>query len=141
MRDPATGEERIARVKVPPVLPRFVSLPDGERIVPLEEVIAANLGGLFPGDDDRRPPVLPRHEERGPLLEEEEAEDLLVAVEMELRRRRFGRAVRLEVRPARPAMRALLLRELDLSEEAVYTVDAPIGLSGLWSVYAIDRAD
>jgi len=142
VRDPATGEERIARVKVPPVLPRFLSLSDGERIVPIEEVIAANLGGLFPGMEIGDPEFFRVTRNADLILEEEEAEDLLVALEMELRRRRFGRAVRLEVqRKMSPAMRALLLRELDLSEDAVYTVDAPIGLSGLWSVCAIDRAD
>jgi polyphosphate kinase len=142
VRDPATGEERIARVKVPPVLPRFLSLSDGERIVPVEEVIAANLAGLFPGMEIGDPEFFRVTRNADLILEEEEAEDLLVALEMELRRRRFGRAVRLEVqRKMSPAMRALLLRELDLSEDAVYTVDAPIGLGGLWSVYGIDRAD
>ena len=49
MQDPATGERRIARVKVPPALPRFIVMPDCERFVPLEQVIAAHLGSLFPG--------------------------------------------------------------------------------------------
>src|SRR4029453_12320786 len=49
VRDPMTGVRRFARVKVPPILPRFLQLPDGERFVPLETVIAAHLGRLFPG--------------------------------------------------------------------------------------------
>ena len=106
VRDPATGEERIARVKVPPVLPRFLSLSDGERIVPIEEVIAANLGGLFPGMEIGDPEFFRVTRNADLILEEEEAEDLLVALEMELRRRRFGRAVRLEVRSTRSTGRS-----------------------------------
>ena len=61
---PTTGEQRFARVKVPPLLPRFVVMPDGERFVPLEQVIAAHLDGLFPGHGDHRAPPVPRHARR-----------------------------------------------------------------------------
>ena len=76
---------------------RLLALPDGERFVPLEQVIAAHLGALFPGMEieSHHPFRVTRNADL--TLEEEEADDLLVAVEMELRRRRFGRAVRLEV--------------------------------------------
>ena len=97
VRDPDTGEERFARVKVPPLLPRFVALPDNERFVLLEQVIAAKLDLLFPGME-----ILAHHPFRvtrdADFELEDEAEDLLEAMESVLRRRsRFGRVVRLEV--------------------------------------------
>ena len=113
--DPVTGEERVARVKVPPLLPRFVVMPDGERFVALEQIIAAHLSTLFPDM------VIGEHyafrvtRNADLVLEEDEADDLLVAVEMELRRRRFGRAVRLEVAADMSAdTRDMLIHELDL---------------------------
>jgi polyphosphate kinase len=142
VRDPATGEERLARVKVPPVLPRFLPLGDGERFVAVDQVIAAHLDTLFPGMVLGEPETFRVTRNADLSLEEEEAEDLLIALEMELRRRRFGRAVRLEAQhKISPGLRELLLRELDLHEDAAYTVDAPIGLSGLWSIFGVDRAD
>jgi hypothetical protein len=67
LRDPSTGERRFARVKVPPVLPRFVVMPDGERFVPLEQVIAAHLDRLFPGMDVVGPSRgVPGHPKRRP---------------------------------------------------------------------------
>ena len=140
--DPATGDRRIARVKVPPMLPRFVVMPDGERFVPLEQVIAAHLDTLFPGMTigEHDPFRVTRNADLA--LEEDEADDLLVAVEMELRRRRFGSAVRLEITSAAsPELRERLRAELDVPSDGVYTVDAPIDLSGLWAVYELDRPD
>lgn len=140
--DPVSDEQRIARVKVPPVLPRFVVMPDGERFVPLEQVIAAHLEALFPGMvlGDHNAFRVTRNADFA--IEEDEADDLLVAVEMELRRRRFGSAVRLEIdAKTRPDLRWRLASELDISEDAVYLVRAPIDLSGLWAVYALDRPD
>jgi polyphosphate kinase len=142
VRDPSTGEERIARVKVPPVLPRFLPIGDGGCFVPVDQVIAAHLDTLFPGMVLGEPETFRVTRNADLTLEEEEAEDLLIALEMELRRRRFGRAVRLEAHHTLSSgLRELLLRELDLHEDAAYMVDAPIGLAGLWSIYAIDRAD
>src|SRR5271169_5274695 len=75
-------------------------------------------------------------------LEEEEADDLLAAVELELRRRRFGRAVRLEVMPGMPdEVRELLTRELELGPDDVYTVDGALDLSGLFALVDLDRPD
>ena len=142
VRDPTTGEHRFARVKVPPLLPRFVVMPDGERFVPLEQVIAAHLDALFPGMEveDHHPFRVTRNADL--TVEEEEADDLLVAVEMELRRRRFGRAVRLEVPPEiAEEVRDLLMRELELGPSDVYTVEGPLDLSGLWSLVELDRQD
>ena len=142
VRDPATGDRRFARIKVPPLLPRFVVLPDGERFIPLEQVIAAHLDQLFPGMDvlEQHPFRVTRNADL--TLEEEEADDLLAAVELELRRRRFGRAVRLEVMPGMPQeVRELLTRELELGEEDVYTVTGALDLSGLFALVDLDRPD
>ncbi len=142
VRDPVTEERRFARVKVPPVLSRFVVMPDGERFVPLEQVIAAHLDQLFPGMviDDHVAFRVTRNADL--TLEEEEADDLLAAVEMELRRRRFGRSVRLEIdAEASPEVRELLMRELDVDEHAVFEHVGPLDLGGLWAVHALDRPD
>ncbi len=142
VRDPADGETRFARVKVPPILPRFVVMPDGERFVPLEQVIAAHLGRLFPGLD-----VIEHHAFRVTRnadfeVEEDEADDLMLAIESELNRRRFGRVVRLEVEPDMPdAVLDLLSRELQITPEQVYRVPGPLGLDGLTALHDVDRAD
>ncbi|HEX6236852.1 MAG TPA: RNA degradosome polyphosphate kinase [Acidimicrobiales bacterium] len=142
VRDPETGTRRFARVKVPPLLPRFVLLPDGERYVPLEQVIAAHLDRLFPGMDIEQTCAFRVTRNADLTLEEEEAEDLLAAVEIELRRRRFGRAVRLEIDAAMSdEVRELLQRELDVEDDDVYVSVAPLDLGGLWSVYDVDRPD
>jgi polyphosphate kinase len=140
--DPVTGERRFARVKVPPLLPGFVVTPDGERFVPLDQVIAAHLGALFPGMDieSHHPFRVTRNADL--TLEEDEADDLLEAVEMELRRRRFGRAVRLEVDDGiTEEVRQLLCLELDLADNDVYAINGPLDLSGLWAVHALERPD
>ncbi len=140
--DPSDGERRFARVKVPNLLPRFVVMPDGERFVPLEQVIAAHLEVLFPGMEVEAHHVFRVTRNADLTLEEEEADDLLAAVEMELRRRRFGRTVRLEIDlDMSNEIRELLQRELDVSDEDVYTQAGPLDLSGLWSVHALDRPD
>ena len=142
VRDPVGGERRFARVKVPPVLPGLLGLPDGKRFVALEQVIAAHLGALFPGMEieSHHPFRVTRNADL--TLEEEEADDLLEAVEMELRRRRFGRAVRLEVDASMTdEVRTLLTRELDLQPEDVYDVAGPLDLTALWVVYNLDRPE
>jgi polyphosphate kinase len=142
VRDPATDESRFARVKVPSLLPRFVVLPDGERYVPLEQVIAAHLRELFPGMEIEQHHAFRVTRNADLTLEDEEAEDLLAAVEIELRRRRFGRAVRLDIDSAMtPEVRDLLQRELDLTDDDVYVHAEPLDLSGLWSLYELDRLD
>ncbi|WP_334143143.1 RNA degradosome polyphosphate kinase [Rhabdothermincola sp.] len=142
VHDPQTGSRRFARVKVPNLLPRFVVMPDGERFVPLEQVIAAHLGSLFPGMEIGSHHSFRVTRNADLTLEEEEADDLLAAVEMELRRRRFGRAVRLEVdHEISGEILDLLRRELDVEEEDVYRQAGPLDLGGLWSVHALDRPD
>jgi polyphosphate kinase len=141
VRDPLTDERRFARVKIPPLLPRFMALRDGERFVPSEQVIAAHLGALFPGMEIVSHAAF-RVTRKADLALEEDAQDLLEAVELELRRRRFGRAVRLELERSMSAeARDLLVRELEVSPDDVYTVDGPLDLGGLWGVYALDRPE
>ena len=142
VRDADTGHRRFARVKVPPLLPRFVVMPDGQRFVPLEQVIAAHLDVLFPGMviEERDAFRVTRNADL--TVEEEDADDLLVAVEMELRRRRFGRAVRLEMVPGvSEETLELLMRELELGPSDVYTVESPLDLAGLWALVDLDRPD
>jgi polyphosphate kinase len=142
VEDPVTGERRIARVKVPPLLPRFVVMPDGERFVALEKVIAEHLGRLFPGMKVGHHEAFRVTRNTDLVLEEEEADDLLVALETELRRLRFGRAVRLELtRNGSNEIRELLMRELELSPNAVYQLEAPLDLAGLWTLHGLDRPD
>src|SRR4029077_2056631 len=126
----------------PQVLPRFVVMPDGERFVPLEQVIAAHLDQLFPGMIVEEHFAVRVTRNADLTLEEEEADALLAAVEIELRRRRFGRAVRLEIDVSMSTeIRELLQRELDVDDEDVYAVAGPLDLSGLWSVHGLDRPD
>jgi polyphosphate kinase len=142
VRDPQSGERRFARVKVPPLLSRFVVMPDGERFVPLEQVIAAHLHLLFPGMDVESVATFRVTRNADLSVEEDEADDLLVAMEMELRRRRFGRAVRLEVDvDTTPEVCELLLRELELGPDDLYRLEGPLDLGGLWAVYELPRPE
>src|SRR4051812_32859455 len=126
VHDPVTREQRFARLKVPNLLPRFVVLPDGERFVPLEQVIAEHLSSLFPGMVVERHHPFRVTRNADLTLEEDEADDLLAAVEVELRRRRFGRAVRLEVAPdVDSEILATIVRELDIEPDDVYVSGAP----------------
>jgi len=142
VEDPSTGETRFARVKVPPTLPRFVALPDGERFVALEQLIAAHLERLFPGMA-----IVAHHPFRVTrdvdFELDDEDEDLLEAIESVLhRRRKFAQAVRLEVDASMTdEVLDVLCRELELSPAAVVTVDGPLDLSGLSDVYALDRPE
>jgi polyphosphate kinase len=136
------GEERFARVKIPPILPRLLPVPGGRRFVLLESVVAAHLDRLFPGVE-----VLDHHAFRVTRnadfdVEEDEADDLLLAIESELNRRRFGRAVRLEVEPTMPgATLALLCDELELDRADVFVLRGPLGLDGLSALVDLDRPD
>jgi len=142
VRDPDAVARRFARVKVPSLLPRFVVLPDGERFVPLEQVIAAHLDQLFPGMEIEQHHAFRVTRNTDLTLEEEEADDLLALVEVELRRRRFGRAVRLEIDAATSdEVLELLQRELDVADDDVYLHTAPLDLGGLWAVHGLDRPD
>lgn len=146
IQDPENKEEFFARVKVPQMLPRFVVLPEQlrEKIevnsfvwmgVPLEQVIAHNLASLFPGMNVQEcyPFRITRNADLS--LQEDEADDLLLAIEQELRKRRIGgSAVRLEIdATASDWVRHTLVQELSLSENDVYAVDGLMGLRDLMS--------
>ena len=137
--DPDDGERRFARVKVPSLLPRLVALSDGVRFVPLEQVIAAQLGELFPGMRIEEHWFFRVTRNTDFTVDEDEAEDLLEALEMELRRRRFGRAVRLEAQHGMPdTLLRLLLEELDLDEDDVTSHRTLIDLTALFQLASLD---
>lgn len=146
VKDPEQGEEFFARVKVPKVLPRFVALPEPLRErqkgkpalwmgVPLEQVIAHNLEFLFPGMNiqEYHPFRITRNADLA--VEEDEADDLLLAIEEGLRKRRLGgSAVRMEIHATVPeTLRKTLMGEMGLQESDVYEIDGLLGLGDLMS--------
>ncbi len=141
IRNPETGKEHFARVKVPPIFPRFVTLGE-QRFVPLEDVIAAHLDQLFPGME-----VLQHHTFRVTRnedleVEEDDAENLLKALERELQRRRFGSPVRLEVEESiDDHVLDLLVSELDVSQSEVFHLPGPLDLTGLHGIVELDRPE
>ncbi|MBM7824202.1 polyphosphate kinase [Arcanobacterium pluranimalium] len=156
VRNPNTGKELFARVKVPPLLPRFIAV-DSDGIpyspedvpansegrtayIPLEEVIGAHLGTLFPGMEvvEHSTFRITRNEDLE--VEEDDAENLLKALEKELLRRRFGPVVRLEVaEDISQHVLAMLVRELGVREEDVFRLPAPLDLTGLNAIHDLDR--
>jgi len=152
VRDERDGERRFARVKVPPLLARFQVTEDGTRLYPLEQLIGECLPMLFPGMEIEcwYPFRVTRNADL--MVGDEEADDLLAAVEMQLRQRRFGRAVRLEVDAGMPPpLRELLLRELQLGPGDLYAVppgdtpgppgSVPLDLGSLSELYALNRPE
>jgi polyphosphate kinase len=143
VRDPVRHNMRFARVKVPPLLPRFIPLPDGKRFIPLEQVIALHLQELFIGMEivSQHPFRVTRDADLD--LVDEEAADLLAAIQSELRRQqRRAQVVRLEVDAAMSdEVLNLLVRELELETTDVYRVNGLLDLSSLWAIYALDRPD
>lgn len=157
--NPVTGKEHFARVKVPPLLPRFIAVDARGRpsaptsqtaatdrgptsFVPIEEVIAQHLDHLFPGMEVREHHTFRVTRNEDVEVEEDDAENLLQAMEKELLRRRFGPPVRLELTHGiSPRIRALLVRELDVVEEEVYELPEPLDLTGLNLMADLDRAD
>ncbi len=141
VRDESTDDERSARIKVPNSLPRF--LPAGEgRWCLLEDLMIAHLGRLFPGMTIGRADLFRVTRNADLTLEEDEADDLLVALEVELRRQRFGQALRVEIqRGMSEEFLKLLVDQLDLDPANVYVTDTMLGLSDLWTLYEFDRPD
>ncbi|MGB0613468.1 MAG: polyphosphate kinase 1 [Miltoncostaeaceae bacterium] len=139
VRDPHTGESRFARVKVPRMLPRFVR--GGDMLVPVEQVIAANLGRVFPGMEITRR-VLFRVTRDADFSISDEADDLLNAVERELSRRRFGGPVRVEVE-ARSSDTLLedIKDGLGVSDSEVYPISSLLDQTALWQVASLDRPE
>jgi polyphosphate kinase len=141
VRDPETGEERFARIKVPELLPRF--LPTGRRglYLPLEQVIAHFLPTLFPKMEIRERAVF-RVTRDADFEVSDEADDLLEAVELELQRRRFGDTVRVEVSEGMSNdMRDRLLAGLAADEDQLYPEPDLLGLADLVELARIDRSD
>lgn len=141
LRNPKTGKEHFARVKVPPIFTRFVPVGN-QRFVPLEDVIGEHLKRLFPGMD-----VLEVHTFRVTRnedleVEEDDAENLLTALEKELLRRRFGPPVRLEVEESiAPQVLELLVSELGVSEDEVVKLRGPLDLRGLHDIADLPRQE
>src|SRR3954462_792103 len=141
LRDPESGEQHFARVKVPQILPRLYQV-EPNRFVLIDQIIEANLDLLFTGME-----IVERHLFRVTRnadlsIEEDEADDLLMAIEEELRRRGFGEAVRLEVERSMPAgTRAILLQGLGLGDEDAYEIKGMLDLTGLRAILDLDRPD
>ncbi|HEY7719945.1 MAG TPA: RNA degradosome polyphosphate kinase, partial [Pedococcus sp.] len=153
LTNPKTGKEHFARVKVPPLLPRLLHIdpPGGEsaladhvqaRFVPLEEVIAAHLDMLFPGMEVREHFTFRVTRNEDLEVEEDDAENLLTALEKELTRRRFGPPVRLEVVDDMDGhVLDMLVRELGVAQQDVYRLPKPLDLRGLNLIADLERSD
>ncbi len=139
--DPEAGEKRFARVKIPPLLPRL--FPVGrDKFVLLDQVIEANLDELFRGMEIVETHLFRVTRDADIAIEEDEADDLLLAIEEEVRRRRFGEAVRLEVERSMPELtRDILIKGINVHEEDAFEVAGMLDLTALWQLVDIDRAD
>jgi len=139
--DPETAERRFVRLKVPDVFPRLIPVADS-RFVPSEEVVAAHLHMLFVGMVVEEWSVFRVTRNADLTLEEEEADDLLEAVELELRKRRFNKAIRLEVIDTiSDEMLDLLVRELELDGRNVSRHRTLLDLTCLFGLLALDRPE
>ncbi|MBK0420544.1 RNA degradosome polyphosphate kinase [Leucobacter sp. CSA2] len=147
VRNPRTDKVEFARLKVPQMIPRYVRVdrredPDNVRFIPLEELIANQLDGLFPGMEVMDDHVFRVTRNEDMEIEEDETENLIQVLEKELLRRRFGPPIRLEISDDMdPATLDLLVREFDIDEEQVYTLPSPLDLSGLFALTGIQRPD
>lgn len=138
-RDPQSGEQRFARLKIPKNISRFMRVDDGNKFVLLEEVVSANLPRLFQGMTIEQCFVFRVTRNADLSLDDEDAEDLLAAVEMELRRRRFGRAVRLEI-PVGTAQETvdLMCQELEIEAEDISYHNGFIEMTALNQLASLD---
>ena len=143
LKNPKDQTEHFARVKVPPLLPRFVLVPGAEsRYVPLEDVMGEFLGELFPGMQVLQHHIFRVTRNEDLEVDEDEGENLLIQLEKELLRRRFGPPVRLEVaEDVDPQVLSLLQRELDIDHTDVYNLPEPLDLSSLRSLAFLPRPD
>lgn len=146
VRNSKTGKQEFARLKVPTMLPRFVRVDRREgfesvRFIMLEDLIANHLGDLFPGMDILEHHVFRVTRNEDVEIEEDETENLIKALEKELLRRRFGPPIRLEITEDMDEVTlGLLVRELDVTEQEVYRLPAPLDLGGLFDL-RVDRPD
>ncbi len=142
VRNRKDGTSRFARVKVPPNVDRLLSLPGGDRFIPLEQTLIAFLDELFPGMDVGAPCIFRVTRDADLALDDDAADDLLLALQEELRRRRFLPVVRLEVdsrTSEAPVER--LTEELGLGPDDVYRFAGPLGLNCLWAIHALDHPE
>ena len=144
VRDRLTGEQNFARVKVPSILPRFVKIPetDDHTFVPLEQVIAHNLEALFTGMEilNYYPFRITRDAELD--IEEEEADDLISALQAELRKQKFGAVVRMEIASdVPPDIRKELIGQLGITETDVYDIPGLIDLGDLMPLSFLPMAE
>jgi polyphosphate kinase len=144
VKNPESETELFARIKIPSNLPRFVETAKGEerRFIPLEQVITAHIGDLFPGMEILYFYTFRVTRNADLELEEEESEDLLATMEQELLRRKFGPPVRLEVdRDIDQELLQTLMDELQVKEEDILRYPEPLDLTGLNQIADIDRPD
>ncbi|GAA4111018.1 RNA degradosome polyphosphate kinase [Nocardioides fonticola] len=141
LRNPKSGKDHFARVKVPPIFSRFVPVGN-QRFVPLEDVIAEHLKKLFPGMEIVEVHTFRVTRNEDLEVEEDDAENLLAALEKELLRRRFGPPVRLEVEESiSDAVLELLVSELGVSDAEVFRLPGPLDLRGLHGIADLDRQE
>ena len=141
LKNPKTNTELFARVKVPPSFPRFLNTW-GQRFVPLEDVIAANLDALFPGMEVTQHHTFRVTRNEDVEVEEDDTENLLDAMERELSRRKFGPAVRLEIEETMDEkVLELLKEELEVNDDEIFKLSWPLDLRGLSSIHDLDRDD
>ncbi|WP_150307967.1 RNA degradosome polyphosphate kinase [Planctomonas psychrotolerans] len=139
------GKESFARLKVPQMLSRFVPLsPDTGtgpvEFIALEDLIANQLDALFPGMEIVEHHIFRVTRNEDVEVDEDETENLIQALEKELLRRRFGPPIRLEISDDMdPVTLDLLVRELDITEQEVYTLPSPLDLGGLFALTKLDR--
>ena len=142
INEPESDRTHFARVKVPPLLPRFIELSGGEVFVPIEDIIAENLAQLFAGMNVVEHFYFRVTRNADLEVNDDGAEDLLLALEEELRKRRFSPAVRLEIEESMPDhVLDLLRRELEVGEEDVHKLAGPLDLTGVWDLYSIERPE
>ncbi|MDT7541249.1 MAG: polyphosphate kinase [Acidobacteriota bacterium] len=134
-------EPRFVRVKVPPLVPRLVRVGrEGARFVFVEELIAANIGALFPRMRAGRCHIFRVTRDADVELRDYEADDLLRSMEQTLRKRRFGKVVRLEVSETMPReMIDYLANELEIDGEDIYRIDGPLGMNDLMQLYTLEH--
>ncbi len=138
VRDPLNGERRFARIKVPAILPRLVEVGQRTYIL-LEQIIAANLDAMFPGMEVVEHHLFRVTRNADLAVEEEEAPDLLMAIEEELRKRRFGKVVRLEIERSMPhPTRQLLMRGLGVEQQDVYEIAGMLDLTAVATISELD---
>ncbi len=140
-RDPDSGEERFARVKVPEQLPRFVAVGEGRLLIPLDEVIGHYLETLFPGMEILEHGCF-RVTRDADMELSDDADDLLEAVQAEIRRRRFGDVVRIEVAaPMSAAMLDRLHAGLHVTDAEIYPIHGLLDLSEVMQIATLDRPE